>query len=165
MARNDIRLWSAPRGGGDNVSAFPLAASQTFAEGDLVIFDGAGALTIAATDPQVVAGIAAERATDVDGASRAAGTLLSVYQPVDSQLWVCNNFATDGAATPATPTQANAVGLAAGFILDGSGNWFVDTGSGNAPVQIEYVLDGSGRSVTDPNTNPGAGTAVVFRFA
>lgn len=142
---------------------FSLASNAAFEEGEPVIFNGSGSIVEAADDPITVAGIAGGRSTDADGVVWPAGTTVPVYQPVDSQRFVCNNFATDGAGTLVTPTSANASEQTAGFTLTGGGVWVVDTGAVNQLVQIELVLNSRGGSILSPAQST-VGTQVVFRF-
>lgn len=162
MARNDIVPFSSPRGGTYEIQAFPLAATQTFDEGDPVVFSS-GALQEAGNDPATVAGIAAARATGLGGAVRATGTQIQVNVPHPDQTFKTSNFATDGSSTSATPTQANAIGATAGLTTTG-GNWFIDTGAANHILQIEKVLDTAGHDIANPELSTGAGNWVVFRF-
>lgn len=163
MARNDIRPFRSVQGGSDLMRGFPQAASAAFREGEPVVMT-AGALAEATDDPPVVTGIAATRAVDAFGTSFATGTMATVVVGVPTQQFVCFNFATDGAGTTATPTQANAIGALAGLTLDGSGNWWVDTGCANLLVQIDEVVDSTGRNITNPTNLPGSGFGVVFHF-
>ena len=103
------------------------------------------------------------RAVDEAGTSFATGTLATVTVGVPTQQFVCFNFATDGAGTAATPTQANAIGTLAGLTL-ASDVWSVDTGAANLLVQIDEVVDAVGRQITNPTNRPGAGLGVVFHF-
>jgi hypothetical protein len=164
VARNDIRPWRPDSGGFVEVTAFPLAAAQNFNEGEPVVFDGSGAIQEAADDPTTLAGIAATRSIDVDGVVRATGTPISTYRLSDSMTWVCRNFATDGAGTTATPTQANAIGQLAGLTLTGGGAWVVDTGTANLLFRIEDVVNASGVSITNPLFVDRTGVSVVMRI-
>jgi len=144
-----------------------MASGATFTTGEPVVFDGSGFITEATTDPAGIAGIAAVPATDVDGRSLQVGTVISIHEALQNQIWVCDNFATDGAGTAATPTQANAIGKTAGLILRvvSTGNvWVVDTGAGNTIIRIDDVIDANGWSVTNPILRHGTGRSVVFRF-
>lgn len=163
MARYDFRPYLSTVGGIDQIQGFSMAAGADFDEGEPVVLT-AGALGLAGNDPGEVAGIAAQRSVDVDNNALATNTRIAVYQPVDTQLWVTVNFATDGASTPAVPTQAD-IGTTGGFSLDaGTGVWYVDTGLATTLVFIEDVLNARGASITDPTVGGGPGFAVVFRF-
>jgi hypothetical protein len=159
----DIRCYREARGGRLQVSGYSMASGASFTTGEPVVFDGSGFITEATTDPASIAGIAAVPATDVDGISHLAGTVVSIHESHPNQLWVCDNFATDGAGTAATPTQANAIGKTAGLILT-AGRWVVDTGAGNTILRIDDVIDANGWSVTNPLLRHGTGRSVVFRF-
>jgi len=178
MARNDIRAPLAHSGGSHRLTALPMAAGATFSMGEPVVWDGAGGIQEAADDPATIAGIAAVDATPAQMAAvattpnfigryltRAAGTLCQVYEVDQDQWFVCPLFAIDGAGTPVTPTQANAIGQRAGLNLNlTSDRWSVDTGSANLICVIEGVIDNRHNSITDPHVLNTAGTAVVFRF-
>lgn len=163
MTIRDIRCYREARGGRLQVSGYSMASGATFTTGEPVVFDGSGFITEATTDPAGIAGIAAVPATDVDGISHVAGTIISIHEALQNQLWVCDNFATDGIGTAATPTQANAIGRTAGLVLRGA-IWVVDTGAGNALLRIDDVIDANGWSVTNPLLRHGTGRSVVFRF-
>ena len=162
MALNDIRPHSASRGGSQHARAYPMAASATFLRGEPTVLTS-GALDECGDDPDFVAGIAMMRGTDVDGAALATGSPITVLELAEDQDFVCNNFATDGAGTAATPTQANAIGLLAGFTLNGS-DWFVDTGCANLLLEITDVLNSQGISITNPlHSYNTTGVSVVFK--
>lgn len=163
MSRNDIRPFRNARGGTFQAEGYSMEANATFLRGEPVVFNGSGFIAECANDPAGLAGIAQESSIDIEGRIRATGTIIPVIEPRDSQLWVCNNFATDGAATPATPSQANAIGRTAGLTLNGA-NWTVDTGAGNAILQIDDVIDRNGISLGNPSFIRGAGFNVIFRF-
>ena len=163
MTAYDIRPYDAPQGGVDFTSSFPLTASASFSEGEPVVLAAAGGIGECTDDPATVTGVSAVRSTDADGTVRATGTLISVIIPVDSQRFSCQNFATDGAGTLTTPTQANAIGESAGLSLTGV-QWSVDTGTGNLIVEIDDVVDIHGFSINDPQHVPGTANAVIFRF-
>jgi hypothetical protein len=167
MAKNDIRPFRSPLGGSTGLSAYPLAASQTFEDGEPVVASS-GALAEAGDDPSEILGIAAassqgKTANGADGV-RPTGTLIQVVTGENNQLFISDMFATDGAGTAAVPTQANAVGVQGGLTLTG-GNWYVDTGAANAILEIESVLDADGFMLGDPAVpQVGAGVSVVFRL-
>lgn len=163
MARNDIRFFGTVDGSEPGKGYYPLTASASFDEGDIVVVAAAGGLGEAADDPASVSGIAAMRSTDADGSVVTTGTPITYYTTADANLFVTNNFATDGGGTSATPTQANAVGAQAGLTRS-SGTWSVDTGTANLLVRIEKVLDDKGHDISDPLSVAGSGDAVVFRF-
>ncbi len=162
MAKNDIEFHLAT-GHGPVRTGYPLAASATFEQGDVLAIAAAGTVDEAGDDPVTVAGIAAVQSTDSDGTSLATGTMVPINRGSDDELYRCNQFATDGAGTTVVPTQANAIGALAGFTTTG-GVWFVDTGTANLHVRIDDVLDSAGNSVTGNNVDVGAGATVVFRF-
>lgn len=171
MARNDIRPALTTHGGTHLIKPLPMASGAAFSTGEPVVWDGAGGIDMAGDDPASIAGIAAapssttEVSTFIRYLSRAAGTLIPVYDVDDETWFYCENFATDGAGTLVTPTQANAIGQPAGLnyglVAD---QWSVDTGSANLICVIEQVVDSRGNSITDPNIITGSGAAVVFRF-
>lgn len=163
MSRNDIRIYSEARGGRFQCSGYSMVAGATFLPGEPVEFTGTGFIQEAGNNPSGIAGIAAESSIDIEGRIKPTGTVLSIHEPLSSQLWVCNAFATDGAATPATPNQANAIGRIAGLTLNAS-TWTVDTGAGNALLRIDDVMDRHGISITDPRFLRGPGFHVIFRF-
>lgn len=143
---------------------FPLGtgAPNQFFEGEPVYL-ASGVLTLCDSDPAQVDGISAARSTGGFASYQVAGTLIPVYETDRTNTFRSHFFATDGAATDAVPTQANAIGQVAGIILGGS-NWYIDTGATNLILYIVDVWDNEGRSITNPNDNPGAGYWVVFRF-
>ena len=165
MAKGDI----VPFRGEFLKRAFPVAASQSFEEGDAVIMTAGGALNEAADGPAAVLGICADPPTNalhstglvLGGTAAAAGTLVGVYIPTPEQQFRSNNFTVGGTTT--VPTQGNAINEAAGLALSG-GTWSVDTSEANKVVMIDDVLDANGNSITDPNLLVGAGTTVVFHF-
>jgi len=163
VALNDIRAHSASRGGSQHSRAYPMAASATFLKGEPTVLTS-GALDECGDDPDFVAGIAMMRGTDVDGTALATGTPITILELAEDQDFVCNNFATDGAGTAVVPTQANAIGVLAGFTLDGDGNWIVDTGCANLILEITDVLNSQGISVTNPlHSYNTTGVSVVFK--
>lgn len=162
MASGDLRPFRSPEGGVDLKFA-PMAASASFLDGEVLVYSS-GAVTEGTSDPSSVAGIAASRATDPNSRfPRATGTLIQIYDTDGDERFRTKNFATDGAGTSATPTQANAIGQLAGLTL-ASSTWYVDTGAANLHVFIEDVLDSRGNSLSDPLANVGTGVEVVFRF-
>ena len=162
MARDDIRPWRSPTGG-EEILSFPVTAAQSFLRGEPVALIAAGTLSIAGSDPASIEGIAAHQATDRQGTALAVGSRVAVTGTPDTQVWRCDNFATDGSGTAATPTQANAQGELAGLVLNGS-DWYVDTGAGNLLVVIDDVLDENGNIISDIRTLFGTATSVLFRF-
>lgn len=172
MARNDIRPAMSHHGGTHFIKPLPMASGADFSMGEPVIWDGAGGIDMAADDPAAIAGIAAvdSSATAVSPfigryLARPAGTTIQVYDVEEDQWFICSNFATDGAGTLVTPTQANAIGQPAGLnyglVAD---QWSVDTGSANLICVIEAVIDARGNLITDPLHVTTAGVSVVFRF-
>ena len=165
MAARDIMPWTSPTGA-ELRAQYPLAAGQTCLEGEPVAFS-AGTLVEASDDPAAIVGIAAMRAEGMGPGLAAVsfdtGHPITVYGITDSQRFICGNFATDGAGTAATPTQANAIGQSAGLTLS-SGNWSIDTGTANLLCTILDVLDVRKRSIQDPLTGPSTGSFVVVRF-
>lgn len=164
MALDDIVLYEGPLIGIENgavaPSDIPLASSSTFSRGEPVVFNGSGYVGDASTDPAAVAGIAMTNAQWPDGTSHVQGYGVRV-RPLLKNIWYCDNFATDGAATSATPTVANAIGQLAGFTATG-GSWYIDTGAANLLLLIETVLDANGIPITNPG-GAGTGTRVLFR--
>lgn len=164
MAKNDIRVWRPVELG---TTAYPLTTGQTFEEGEVVTVAAAGTLSEAGDDPTVVAGISmassqGKTATGANGA-RPNGTLVQIYKPVSGQLFITDNFATDGAGTDTAPDLTN-VGDTAGFTL-ASGVWSVDTGTVNHHVEIVAVLDSNRQPLGDTTVRTtGTGTSVVFGF-
>lgn len=163
MSRNDLRPFRNARGGHFQAEGYSMEANATFLRGEPVVFNGSGFIAECANDPSGVAGVAQESSIDIEGRIRATGTIIPVIEPRESQLWVCDRFATDGAATPATPSQANAIGRVGGLTLNGA-NWTVDTGAGNTILKIEDVIDRNNISVGNPAFLRGVGVRVIFRF-
>ena len=161
--RNDIRVYRQARGGHFQCSPYSMAAGATFLPGEPVVFDGAGFIVEAGSDPAAVLGIAADSSIDIEGRIRTTGSSISVIEVNPSQLWVCDAFATDGAATPATPTQANAIGRTGGLTLNVA-TWTIDIGAANAILTIDDVIDRGGISVTKPGFVRGPGFHVIVRF-
>ena len=160
---HDIKTYRESHGGKFQVSSYSMASGATFLPGEPVVFDGAGFIVEASADPSAILGIATESTIDIEGRIRPDGTGISVIEVQASQLWLCNQFATDGAATPATPTQANSIGRTGGLTLNVT-QWTVDIGAGNAILRIEDVMDRNGISITNPNFVRGTGYHVIFRF-
>jgi len=165
MARNDIRIFLQMEGG---TAGYPLAAAQTFEAGEPVVAGAAGTLAECGDDPAVVTGISMGSSQGKDGngddGTVPTGSLVPVYKPSSGQLFITQQFATDGAGTSVAPTQAN-VADTAGFTLDGNGDWFVDTGTANLHVEVVAVLDGNGQPIGDSFSRAaGTGVSVVFGF-
>ena len=167
MAANDIYPKRPGSGGTLHMTAYPLDAGQTFETGEPVVVGATGELAECGSDPAAVTGISGStsQGKDVRGVdgTRPTGTLISVYTATDEHVYESENFATDGSGTAATPTLAN-VGDQAGFIRDGNGDWYVDTGAGNAHVEIIEVADSIGRTLGNPTDGPGTGVKVRFVF-
>jgi hypothetical protein len=166
------------------MGAFPIDASIagacTLLEGEPVVYDALlGYLIEAGDDNATITGIAAApslgmnatgeaghlggSATVPDATARPNGTFIQFYKPVAGQIFLCSNFATDGAGTAVVPTVANAVGRTAGFTLAG-GNYVVDRGCANHHVEIVAVIDANAIPLGDTLRTPGAGVTVVFGF-
>ena len=164
MAKNDIRCFRPVELG---MAAYPLFVGSTFEEGEPVLVGGPGTLGECLSDPAVVSGISAgtsqgKTATGING-TRPTGTLIQIYKPIDGQLFISKNFATDGAGTPVAPTLIR-VGDTAGFVKFGD-DWYVDTGASNAHVEITAVLDANGAPLGDQTVRTvGTGVSVVFGF-
>ena len=165
MAKNDIRSSRPASGGTQHITAYPLAAAQTFDVGEVVFVASSGELTECSTDPDMVVGITAgsSQGKDVAGntGTRPTGTLIQVFTATDEQVFETRNFATDGAGTAVTPTLAN-VGDFAGFSLAG-GAWFLDTGTATHHCEIIEVLDRNGAPLGD-STSRSVGAGVTVRF-
>lgn len=164
MAARDIMPWRSSDD--EERLAFPVAATQTFLEGEPLVLTAGGALNEAASDPAAIIGIAAVPAivNTFTGASAATGTMLSVYGTADSNVFISSNFiasAIFGAVT--VPTQANAIGALAGLTLAG-GIWSVSASALNLICIIDDVLDARRNSITNPNILTTAGVNVLFRF-
>lgn len=165
MASRDIRPYKS-MSGHTELPKFqgPINASESFGEGEPLVFNAAGELAEAGDDPASVVGISAHRATDIDNIAFAAGTTISAYGVPDDQLYVCENFATDGAGTAATPTAANAIGVTGGLTFAG-GAYSVDTGTGNTILEIfDVISTNTGDSISNPLISAHTADAVVFRF-
>ena len=166
MARNDIQPFSATDGSHE-VVVFPLAASQSVAQGEPVAVT-AGELSEATDDPPAIKGIAVAPTffgtLNGNTTVRPTGTLIQCYSTARRQTFYSKNFATDGAGTAATPTVANATGRLAGLTLTGGGSWVVDTGCDNLIVEILEVRTANGSILGEPKTAGLTGTTVVFRF-
>ncbi len=166
MSRNDFRPFRSPHGGAGELKAFPLAASQTFVEGEPVMLY-TNALRNSDENPSAVVGIAAassqgKTANGTDGA-RPTGTLVQVYQTDDNQLFITRQFSDDAEGTLTVPDSTD-IGSEAGLSY-ANPDWFVDVGTNMNPVvQIEAVLDAAGNYLGDPTLAVGTGTFVVFRF-
>ena len=183
MALDDITMPE-----GDDYGPFtridhkPLNAAESFVRGEPVQINSDGELAESGDDPVAVdfAGIALDSG-DTVGATDAIGTFrqsigqsqqgaspnlpttsdatkyhkVSIGSTVES-----GNFATDGAGTLATPTQANAIGLGAGFTLNG-GVYSIDVGVTNNVLVITDVLDNNGDSIANRATNATGVTVVA----
>jgi hypothetical protein len=163
--KDDIRIYLQVEAG---TTSYPIAAAQSFEPGEVVLVQAAGTLAEAADDPASVAGItmgsSQGKDTNGDEGTVPTGTSIPIYKPGNGQLFITQNFATDGAGTLVTPTQAH-VGDTAGFTLS-SGVWLVDTGAANAHVEVVAVLDGNGQPVGDGTVrSAGTGVSVVFGFS
>jgi len=165
MAARDIMPWRSPVGDEERL-AFPVAATQTFFEGEPLVLTAGGALNEAVDDPAAIIGIAAVPAitNTFSGASAATGTMLTVYGTADSNVFRCSNFISTALAGSVTvPTQANAIGELAGLDLTG-GVWSVSCSALNMICIIDDVLDAQKNSITNPNILTTAGVHVLFRF-
>jgi len=163
------------------VEYFPLNASESFAPGEPVYLNSDGEVQESGDDPTVVTflGVAitsgdTARSSDPvgsfvrrigqyqitgDGFTPTTSDMVAVAVCMPGASIKCRNFATDGAGTAATPTQANAIGETAGFTLDGSGNYSIDTGvtAAREMLQIVEVLDDNGQNIV---FSGGTGTQV-----
>ena len=152
------------------VDHWGLNASETFAVGEPVYLNTDGEAQESGDDPAPTAfgGIALSsgdtaRSSDPvgtfvrrvgqyqisgDGHTPTTNDLVAVAVCMPGATIKCNNFATDGAGTAATPTQANAIGETAGLTL-ASGSYSIDTGvtAGNEFLHIIDVLDANGQSI------------------
>lgn len=117
--------------------SFPEGASQTFAEGDVVILsatsDKGNKITIAGTDPVTrIVGIAQAAASGTE--DTLIPVALSNYE---------NEFI--GNVEGTTALDADFVGLRCGLVNDGSGIWRVDTSdTTNKSVRITGLVDAVG---------------------
>jgi len=142
--------------------------AATYLTGEPVMDNGAGLAVICGDDPATVLGIALEPAVSTSNRMNAleaealGNTRRLVDIPTPEKRYISRYFSNTGAAW-VTPTQANAVGVAAGFTLLGA-NWGVDTTAANPHVIIEDVIDADGLSLLDDNPPTGAGDRVIFRF-
>lgn len=156
--------YRSPHGGSEQIEGFPIAASQTFEEGNPVSMSG-GRIEESLSDPTAGSfdGVSAQSASGINlrRLPKSQGESVSVYLPVDSQLWRANNFARDGLGTAVVPDQTD-IGTVCGLILAGS-TWFADSGSANALFYILDVLDSRGNPIDTPNLNTGPGAVVVLR--
>ena len=169
MSKGDFRLFREPSGRNPSVANYGLAGSQTFEDGEVVALDATGLAAEASDDPTTVAGIAAVSSQGRTSAglkgSKAAYSNCQLYLPEYGQIFITENFATDGAGTPATPTILN-IGDTAGFTL-ASGVWYVDTGASNVHVEIVDLLDVNKEPITSPLNMAAVGVTpfyVLFGF-
>ena len=182
MAKNDIRVWRAPKE--LNIGWYPVAASSTFVAGEPVRLNTGGELVEATTDWATgndFLGIAMASG-DTVGATDTAGTfrtmvggtnggaftpgtgfpvsadLIPVVLPSPDVFFVTSNYdATTGAFGDA-PVKT-VVGDAGGLALV-SGSWgFAQGGAKNARVM--HVLDAN---MADIAFSGGTGVSVVFVF-
>lgn len=150
--------------------AAPIAASESFLAGELLILGTGGTIAEAADDPSSIDGIAAMNATTRNSvgflqpaAARATGEMVTYYAVDTETIWEAQRFATAGAGVAVTPTQGNAIGELAGFTFTG-GNWILDTGANNDITKIINVRDTAGNLLTNPNIHSLTGSTVLFRF-
>ena len=174
MARNDIRCAiQVPGGMGAFMINDSVHGAQTFEEGEPVVISGiTGYLVEAGDDNATITGISAGSSIGMSATGEAGslvagqrpnGTYVPFYKPVDGQIFLCSNFATDGAGTRVTPTIANAVGQTAGFTFDDP-DYVIDRGCANHHVEIVAVIDADAIPLGDTIRTPGAGVTVVFGF-
>lgn len=166
MSAGDVIFYASDEQHGHRAAFRTNITAATFREGEPVVLDGSNELVeCAVVDPPVITGIAVEPA--VSRSSMMAGLEISdtfrlVERWTPNNTFVCRYFATDGAGTLATPTQANAVGQAGNLYSNGT-QWTFDTGAANNNAVGIDVLDGNGNSLQNdlvPNT---AGAFVVIR--
>lgn len=174
MAARDLMPYISPRGGSTLTSAYPIGAGETFLQGEPVVLDANGNLTISGSNPAAVLGIAAENYEDAGshldtGAYgtpvAVTGRKITIYRPTDDQLFITQNFATDGLGNATTPAATD-LGDQAGLILNG-GFWVLDTGAGNKICEVEDVLDEQKQPISTPAGSGllfGTALWVVFRF-
>ena len=163
MTAFDFRPYTAAMGGSDGAYPAKIAASQTFGAGEPLVAGAVGLAGLAGSDPASILGISTTQATDSDGTSLAASTAITIYGVGDTQTFSCQNFATDGSGTSATPTNGNALNESAGLVLNGA-DWFVDTGANNMLCEIKGIVDINGFDITDPRFVPGTADMVIVRF-
>ncbi len=164
MASNDILPYRSMNGSDLPRFQGPINAAESFGAGEPLTWNAAGELTEAGDDPATVTGISCTQATDVDGIALAAGTTISVYGVPSGMLFICRQFATDGAGTAVTPTAANAIGVLAG-LTRAAGIYSIDIGTGNDVIEIMDVIDlTTGDSISNPLISAHTAGAVIFRF-
>lgn len=176
MAARDIMPWIAAGEQHPIPMHFPLAAAQTFNEGDVVRVQAAGTLIESATDPADadIIGIAAERGDTtnadnlgqyrtpfgqfVDGDVAVANDPIAVWMPSPTRRWRTRNFTVAGAAFGDVAPVATDIGDELGLALIG-GVWGLDQAAANNICRVSDVLDRLGISIT---LSGGAGVEVVF---
>lgn len=182
MAKNDIRVWRAPKE--LLVQHFPVAASETFVAGEPVRLNTGGELvecTTAWATGNDFLGIALASgdtvgATDANGAFTQkkgaftpgdgfpnSGDLVPVVIATPDTWFITSNWtATTGASTASVAATAPAktnVGDGGGFNLD-SGNWVLGMGVAQN-ARVLQVLDSNYEDIA---YSGGTGRHVVFVF-
>jgi hypothetical protein len=141
MAARDIMPVDSALGGHSRLLHLPIKASQTFQIGEIVkVVATTGTVEVAVDEPTLESGvyIAAESAYIQPGGteSKAAGTLIGVYLLLPGDRIISKNYSTDAAGTAAVITSSTDRGLAFGFVVNGSGVWFLDTHTNTNKVGI-----------------------------
>jgi len=165
MAKNDILPFRSPMGGHCKVTQYPIAASQSFEEGEPVFLDtgSSNQLTECVDEPQLettLIGISAENAYGQDGSTAlSANELVAVYDIGITTEYITKNYSTAGVGVAVAITGAIR-GTLGGLMLNG-GTWFVDTAAGtNKTVIITDVLDAN----LAPVTGSTSGTYILVKF-
>lgn len=160
MGAYDIVPATSPHGGHNHVVAYPINASETFRMGEPVRMNADGELTECTTPvdaAEEIFGFAAGDGLDVDGNSRTAEELVSVYEPGDT-LFMTRHFTTDSATAGETPTAAH-IGDVGGFTRI-SGTWHFDINE-EGVARIVRVLDSLKRDISSSGDT---GVWVVFQM-
>ena len=177
MAKNDIRIWRAPKE--LNIGWYPVAASSTFVAGEPVRLNTGGELVEATTDwatGEDFLGIAMASgdtvgATDANGTFRSlvgaftpgtglpvSADLVPVVLPSPDVWFVTSNFDLTTGAFGDAPVKTS-VGDAGGLALV-SGTWGYAAG-GTKNARVMHVLDSN---LTDIAFSGNAGVSVVIVF-
>jgi hypothetical protein len=140
--------------------------------GEPVFLDADGDLAQCADDPTTIAGVALAPVARISGffnpatgAAWTTGDNTPYVAATEGQLFITDNFATDGNGTPAAPTRAHIGDLAGVTRVTGPPIvYFVDVGAALLMNTIIVdVLDTNLESLQSPNST-GTGVHVVFRF-
>ena len=157
MAKNDIKVWQSPMGGVPNKRHFPMKASETFFEGEVVGVDADGNLSESLATgplPADIMGIAlggpgASNTNPKTGVAWATGDMIPVAIP-DSQTSFITQRYTQGTAFDDVAPAVAIIGDVAGLVRI-SGIWGLDQGqdANEGVARIVDILNQRKESILD----------------